>query len=89
MSKTKISLALLASLAFGVCANAQTSNGVTTSTDPGKAAAIEQHASELKANQAPSAAAKPMHMHSAKHHPMHHTVHHAKIHTRAKHLASH
>lgn len=78
----KILSALLLSLGFAVCANAQT-NGVTTSTDPAKAAAIERHAAELKAMQTRVADAKTMPMHSVKHHAVHHSKHHAKKHHRA------
>ena len=75
----KILSTLLLSLGFAVCANAQT-NGVTTSTDPAKAAAVERHAADLKAMQSRVADTKTMPMHSGKHHAMHHAKHHAKMH---------
>ena len=75
----RIGLVLLMSLATAG-ANAQgTSGGVTMSTDPAKAAAVESHAQELKARQANEATAKPAatHKSSAK------SSTHAKTHTSA------
>ena len=75
----RIGLVLLMSLATAG-ANAQgTSGGVTMSTDPAKAAAVESHAQELKARQANETTAKPAatHKSSAK------SSTHAKTHTSA------
>lgn len=68
----KVSLALLVSL-FAITAYAQTETGVTMSTDPAKAADVEQRAQALEAAQA----AQPQEQHAApmKHHkaaPKHH-----------------
>ncbi|WP_028227191.1 hypothetical protein [Paraburkholderia ferrariae] len=55
----KVSLAVLISLsALTGAAYAQDENGITMSTDPQKAADIEQHAQDLQARQE----AAPMHM---------------------------
>lgn len=65
----KASLAVLISLsALTGAAYAQTENGITMSTDPQKAADIEQHAQELQSQQ--QAAPAPMNMkeHSKSHH---------------------
>ena len=62
----KAILALLMSSAMASGAFAQTAgSGITMSTDPAKAAAVEQHAQELKARPAPQAQAKPAAKHSA------------------------
>ncbi|MCF2133659.1 MULTISPECIES: hypothetical protein [Burkholderiaceae] len=61
----KVSLALLVSL-FAATAYAQTDRGVTMSTDPAKAADIEQRAQALEAAQS-EAPATPSHA-PAKHH---------------------
>ncbi|HSN31235.1 MAG TPA: hypothetical protein VLU41_01010 [Ideonella sp.] len=54
-------------LAVGAFAQSGTdSHGVTTSTDPARAAAVERQASELKAAQAP---------HHSRHHAMRHVKH--------------
>ncbi|HEX4235769.1 MAG TPA: hypothetical protein VH041_15860 [Caldimonas sp.] len=55
----KISLILLMSLAMAGAHAQGTGGGVTTSTDPAKAAAVESHAEELKARQSNEATAKP------------------------------
>jgi len=61
----KIIPALLMSLALGGAYAQGTDGGVTMSTDPAKAAAIESHAQELKAHQGREAAA-PAHKSTAK-----------------------
>lgn len=56
----KIPLILLLSLGLTSGAFAQgASSGVTMSTDPARAAAVERHAQELKARQAQTPQAKP------------------------------
>jgi hypothetical protein len=57
MNKAMLMLALSSVMASG--AFAQTGSGITMSTDPAKAAAVEQHAQELKARPAPQAQTKP------------------------------
>lgn len=65
----KMSLAVLLSLsALTGAAYAQTENGITTSTDPQKAADIEQHAQELQQRQEAAQQAMPMKEHSKMHH---------------------
>ncbi|PLZ04403.1 hypothetical protein CY652_01710 [Burkholderia sp. WAC0059] len=68
----KVSLAVLVALsALTGVAHAQTENGITMSTDPQRAADIEQHAQDLQAQQeaAPSTeSARPVHHHRAPHH---------------------
>ena len=61
----KLSLILVMSLASG--AYAQTTGGVTMSTDPAKAAAVEQHAQELQARQSKEATSKPTATHTGTH----------------------
>jgi hypothetical protein len=60
----KLGLILLMSLATAG-AYAQGTSGVTTSTDPARAAAVEKHAEELKAQQAKEASAKPATTHAS------------------------
>jgi outer membrane biosynthesis protein TonB len=72
----KIPLILLMSLGLGATAFAQPTGGVTMSTDPAKAAAVERHAAELKARPAPEVQAKPAAKTSTKH--KHKTKAHAK-----------
>ena len=56
----KLFLILLTALATtGAYAAQSTSGGITTSTDPARAAAVEKHAEELKARQSKEAASKP------------------------------
>jgi hypothetical protein len=62
----KVPLILLMSLAMAAGVHAQTaSGGITMSTDPAKAAAVEKHAQELKARQAQPTQAKPAAKHSS------------------------
>jgi len=63
MNKLLVSLAVLlgATSAF-----AQADNGVTVSSDPARAAAVERHAQELQSRPAPQPMA--MHKHAAKSH---------------------
>ena len=74
----KIGLILLISSLVTVGAYAQgTDGGVTTSTDPARAAAVESHAQELKTRQSKEPASKPAATHKstakgkAKTHPTH------------------
>ena len=60
----KLSLILLMSLA-SAGAYAETGGGVTMSTDPAKAAAVEKHAQELQAHQSKEAASKPAPAHTS------------------------
>jgi|SoiMethySBSTD1v2_1073268.scaffolds.fasta_scaffold1607067_2 hypothetical protein len=55
----KLSLILLMSLATAGAYAQGTSGGVTMSTDPARAAAVEKHAEELKARQSKEAKSKP------------------------------
>jgi hypothetical protein len=56
----KLSLIILMSLGMVSAAFAQTATGgITMSTDPAKAAAVEKHAAELKARPAQEMQAKP------------------------------
>ena len=55
----KLGLILLTSLATAGAYAQGTSGGITTSTDPARAAAVEKHAEELKARQSKEAASKP------------------------------
>jgi hypothetical protein len=64
----KLGLILAMSLASGG-AYAQGTAGVTTSTDPAKAAAVERHAQELQANQSKEAPSKPAASHTSSHKP--------------------
>lgn len=61
----RIGLVLLMSLAMGGAYAQGTSGGVTMSTDPAKAAAVESHAQELKARQANETTAKPAATHKS------------------------
>jgi hypothetical protein len=79
----KISLAILVSLCtFSAATFAQdSSSGVTVSTDPAKASAIEQHAQELQAQQQNGAASQAATgAASDGTAPARHTRHHAKKH---------
>ncbi|HKT95770.1 MAG TPA: hypothetical protein VJS30_04435 [Paraburkholderia sp.] len=72
----KVSLAVLISLsALTGAAYAQTENGVTMSTDPAKAADVEQRAQDLQARQQAAAQAPaekmPMKHHKKGGHPHH------------------
>ena len=74
----KISLILLMSLGLASAAFAQTgTGGVTMSTDPAKAAAVERHAQVLKARPAPETKAKPATKTASAHASTHKTTHHA------------
>lgn len=71
----KIPLILLMSFGLASAAFAQTATGgITMSTDPAKAAAVEKHAAELKARPATESQAKP----AAKASTTHKTKAHAK-----------
>jgi cytochrome bd-type quinol oxidase subunit 1 len=54
----KLALILLMSLATAGAYAQDTSGGITTSTDPAKAAAVEKHAQELQAHQSKEANSK-------------------------------
>jgi len=54
----KLSLIVVACLATGAAYAQGTGGGVTTSTDPAKAAAVEKHAQELQAQQSNEATSK-------------------------------
>jgi hypothetical protein len=56
---------LLMSLAMAGAYAQGTSGGITTSTDPAKAAAIEQHAQELKARPSHETMAEPASKHTS------------------------
>lgn len=74
----KISLTLFMSLGMASAAFAQTATGgVTMSTDPAKAAAVERHAQDLKARPASEVKAKPATKTASAHPSTHKTAHHA------------
>ena len=55
----KLGLILLMCLVTSGAYAQGTSGGITTSTDPARAAAVEKHAEELKAQQSKEASSKP------------------------------
>jgi hypothetical protein len=61
----KISLILLMSLAAGSVYAQGAGGGVTTSTDPAKAAAVEKHAQELQAHPSKATPSKPAATHTS------------------------
>ena len=61
----KISLILLTSLVTAGAYAQGTGGGITESTDPAKAAAVEKHAQELKARQSEEASSKSAAMHKS------------------------
>jgi len=63
----KLSSILLMSLFAGGVYAQGTGGGVTTSTDPAKAAAVEKHAQELQARQSKEATSKPPATHEGAH----------------------
>jgi len=74
----KIPLILLMSLGMASAAFAQSATGgITMSTDPAKAAAVERHAQELKAHPPQETSAKPT--------PKASSTHNAKPHTKPVH----
>jgi hypothetical protein len=84
MKKVSLLLAAL-TVALAGSAFAQGSAGVTSSTDPARAAAVERHAAELRANTQTTAPAadktrNTSRHHGKKHHARHHGKHHAKHH---------
>jgi len=54
----KVSLILLMALATGAAYAQSAGGGITMSTDPAKAAAVEKHAQELRARQSKEASSK-------------------------------
>jgi hypothetical protein len=64
----KLGLILLTSLATAGAYAQGTSGGITTSTDPARAAAVEKHAQELQARQSKEPAAKPATSHASTQH---------------------
>ena len=86
----RIGLVLLVSLATAGAYAQGTSGGVTMSTDPAKAAAVESHAQELKARQANEATAKPAatHKSSAKSKSSTHAKTHTSANTHSTHKSS-
>jgi len=81
---------LLMSLAIGGAYAQGTGGGVTMSTDPAKAAAVESHAQELKARQATEPTSKPAATHKATAKTQTKSKTHAKAHptTHAMHKSS-
>jgi len=61
----KIGLILLMALATGATYAQSAGGGVTMSTDPAKAAAVEKHAQELQAHQSKEATSKPAAHHTS------------------------
>jgi hypothetical protein len=76
----KLNLILAMSLASGGVYAQGTGAGVTTSTDPAKAAAVEQHAQELEARQSKEPASKPAAAHTGTHHSKGKTTHKSSTH---------
>lgn len=66
MRKTFLMMAITSLVASSSFAQSNTGGGVTMSTDPAKAAAVEQHAQELKSHQTTAAQTPPATNHSAK-----------------------
>ena len=85
----RIGWILLMSMATGATYAQGTSGGVTMSTDPAKAAAVESHAQELKAREATEMTSKPAatHKSSAKAKTSPHAK--ASTHTKGKAPATH
>ncbi len=85
---SKLVLILLMSVGFAAGAYAQGSSGITTSTDPARAAAVERQAQELRSQHV---SAEVPAKHVAKHHAKHHATKHATRHTKhqVKHQAEH
>jgi DNA-binding transcriptional regulator of glucitol operon len=80
---TKKAIAFLLSGLLGLAAYAQNSTdsrGVTESTDPSRAAAVEQHAQALRERSAPAA--------KSQHQPMHHKHHPMARHSKHRHTAA-
>jgi hypothetical protein len=77
-------LILLLSFAIGGAYAQGTSGGVTMSTDPAKAAAVESHAQELKARQANETTSKPAATHKSTAKTQAKGKTHAKTHTAHK-----
>jgi hypothetical protein len=61
----KIGSILLMCLAMGGAYAQGAGDGITTSNDPAKAAAVEQHAQELKARQSHEATSRPAASHTS------------------------
>ena len=61
----KLGSILLMSLAMGGAHAQSVGGGITMSTDPAKAAAVENHAQELKARQSKEATSKPAATHKS------------------------
>jgi len=61
----KLGSILLMSLAMGSAHAQSIGGGITMSTDPAKAAAVENHAQELKARQSKEATSKPAATHKS------------------------
>ena len=82
----RIGWIFLMSLATGGAYAQGTSGGVTMSTDPAKAAAVESHAQELQARQAKETTSKPAATHKSTAKTSSHakTTPHAKTSTHAK-----
>ena len=73
----KTGLILLMTLGMAAGAYAQTSSGgITVSTDPARAAAVEKHAQELKARPAVTTVAQPAATHTSSPAKTHHTSSH-------------
>jgi len=73
----KTSLILLISLGMASAAYAQSSvGGITMSTDPAKAAAVERHAQELKARPATQTEVKAATASAGSHHAKAHSTQH-------------
>jgi len=84
MKKLSLILATLSLVIAGSAFAQNSADGVTRSTDPAKAAAVERHAADIQRNpQAASTAMPAKHAvrhHARKHHAKHHAKHHGKKH---------
>ncbi|MDB5763962.1 MAG: hypothetical protein JWQ21_2957 [Herminiimonas sp.] len=83
----KLSL-ILATLSVAIAGSAFAQNsatGVTSSTDPAKAAAVERHADEIQKNPQPASSTMPA-KHAVRHHvKKHQAKHHAKLNGKTHH----
>lgn len=77
MKKLSITVAAVLMTLAGSAFAQNSTDGVTVSTDPAKAAAVERKAEEIKANQQATSEAKPA-MHAKHHGKKHHAKHRAK-----------
>jgi hypothetical protein len=85
MKKLPLAIASLLLAVTGATFAQSSGNGVTVSRDPAKAAAVERHAADIKANAnaaTPAVPAKPAARHHARKHAKHHAAKHGKKHAK-------